>query len=299
MSFRSLLFVNIGCMPAAVVAALCLLAARPCAAAEKRDFKDLQGRVLRGSLEKIAGDDIVVKKSVDGTLVTLKAGLLSDEDILYLVRQGFDQGALQNNPRNAPGSVPGTAEGLRASLENTLWDWVNADDKVQVGGTTVLKQGAWLAVRFRPGGRMSAWHKDRIVWEGKWEVIDARTVRVAFRDAVGLVLTFNSDANHLKVENERDTQGDRRGRAPVPEPFVGRWRWKTGFMANIREDGTANDDGTWKHVQRGLNGTLSYDLHWGTGERVDHFTVHADGKRMHGRNHLGHELSAERVVERP
>ncbi|MBB5034217.1 hypothetical protein [Prosthecobacter vanneervenii] len=298
MCFRSLLFLNVRCIPAAA-AVLCLVSAPGWAAGEKRNFTDLQGRVLRASLEKISGDDIVVKKSVDGMLVTLKAGQLSDEDILYLVRQGFDQGALQNSPRNAPGSVPDTAEGLRASLENTLWDWVNADDKVQVGGTTVLKQGAWQAVRFRPGGMMSAWHKDKIVWEGRWEVVAPRTVRVAVRDAVGLVLTFNTDANHFTVANERDTQGDRRGRAPVPEPFVGTWRWKDGFMATIREDGTVNSDGTWKRVQRYRNDTYSYELHWGTGERFDYFTVRQDRKQMHGRNHLGTELSAERVVERP
>lgn len=296
MSLCSLLHRNVRRLPTAA-AVLFLLAASAGAAAEKRDFKDLQGRVLRASLEKISGDDIVVKKSVDGTLVTLKAGQLSDEDILYLVRQGFDQSTLQNSPRNAPGSVPATPEGLRASLENTLWDWVNADDKVQVGGATVVKQGAWLAVRFRPGGQISAWHKDRIVWSGKWEIIDARTVRLAVRDAVGLVLTFNTDANHFTVANERDTHGERRGRAPVPEPFVGTWRWKSGFIAHIREDGTANADGTWKRVQRHSHDSYSYDLHWGTAERMDYFTVNRDGKRMHGRNHLGTELSAERVQD--
>ncbi|MFC5454708.1 hypothetical protein [Prosthecobacter fluviatilis] len=298
MSLCSPLYRNVRCLPTAA-ALLFLLVVSAGAAGEKRNFKDLQGRVLRASLERISGDDIVVKKSVDGSLVTLKAGQLSDADILYLVRQGFDQSSLQNSPRNAPGSVPATAEGLRASLENTLWDWLNADDKVQVGGTTVLKQGAWQAVRFRPGGRISAWHKDRIVWEGRWEIIDARTVRLAVRDAVGLVLTFNTDANHFTVANERDTHGERRGRAPVPEPFVGTWRWKDGFVANIREDGTANSDGTWKRVVRHLNDSTSYDLRWGTGERVDHFTVHRDGKQMHGRNHLGAELSAERVLDEP
>lgn len=298
MSFRSLLFVNVRCLPAAA-AVIFLLATSAGAAAEKRDFKDLQGRVLRASLEKMSNDDIVVKKSVDGTLVTLKAGQLSDEDILYLVRQGFDQGALQISPHNAPGAVPDTAEGLRASLENTLWDWVNANDTVKVGGATVLKDGAWQAVRFRPDGRISAWHKDRIVWSGKWEVIAPRTVRLAVRDAVGLVLTFDTDANHFTVANERDIQGDRRGRAPVPEPFVGTWRWKGGLIVTIREDGTANSDATWKRVQRHSHDSYSYDLHWGTGERFDYFTVRRDFKSMHGKNHLGTELSAERVTEQP
>ena len=184
MSLCLLPSLNVWRLPAAAATVLCLLASAAWgAAAEKRDFKDLQGRVLRGSLEKISGDDIVVKKSVDGTLVTLKAGQLSDEDLLYLVRQGFDQSALQNTPRNAPGSVPETVVGLRASLENTLWDWTNADDTVQVGGATVVKQGAWQALRFRPGGRASAWHKDRIVWSGTWEILDARTVRLAVRVA--------------------------------------------------------------------------------------------------------------------
>lgn len=148
--------------PLLLSALLGLISVQPLRAQNpNRDFKDLQGRVLRASLDHIEGGDVIVKRSVDGVLVRIKASTLGDTDIRYLYSRGLTDAALNTDPLNPAGSVPQNKEALRSNLENTLWKWHNSANLVKVGELTILKEGAWEEIRLRSQGQMTAWHKVR------------------------------------------------------------------------------------------------------------------------------------------
>lgn len=187
-------------------------------------------------------------------------------------------------------AAPNPAE-LSRTLENTVWAWRNADDYVSVGGQTVVKDGAWQEVRFRGNGAASAWHKGRIVWEGRWEVVGAGAIKIAVGGPVGLVVNFDPGVTSARVANERDTVCKRIGRAPYLDPVVGRWKWGRD-VRRFKEDGTATGNGTWKRI-----GNDRYEIIWDRGVWVDTLRMKSGGNEMVGKNQKKHDVRVERVQD--
>ncbi len=249
---------------------------------------------MRASLEKVEGGEIIVRRNADAKFVRMKAATLCDDDIRFLLTKGLTMEALNADPLNAPGVVPQSTGALESNLEGSWWNWKNDDDYVEAGGQVVVKDGAWQEVRFRRDGTLSAWHKGRIVWDGKWEILGPRAIRIPVGGPVGLVVEFDADVNTCKVANERATHGRRLGRSPVPDVIVGHWKWHGTNHHQIREDGTVTPNGVWK-LQRNRN----YVIEWNKGEDTDLVSINFDYKILKGKNLRGLELRIERMPGPP
>lgn len=176
------------------------------------------------------------------------------------------------------------------SLWDTLWDWHDADDYVNTGGVTVIKQGAWQEMRIHPNGMANAWHGKRIVWEGKWEVVGERTVKIASGGPVGGIINFSADGNSFKVSTNRDTTGKKKGNAYL-DPVIGRWHIGKEIR-HVREDETAGRDGVWKRLPDGR-----YEFNWGNGVWIDKVTLTQDQQKLHGTNQKRSKIAWERAKE--
>ena len=187
---------------------------------------------------------------------------------------------------------------LERRLANTDWTHVNTDDTVMTGGIAVIKDGAWLKIRLRGEGRYSAWHKDRIVHESRWEVVDQNTVRLhdcGPNRAVGLMMRFNTMFTAYTCTNDGRTSGNFVGRAGPPDLLVGRWHWNGPGVAAFREDGVAipgwpGNWGKWRSL-----GNDRYEVNWGNGKYVDRVRIKSGNKELACENQFGHKFGGRRV----
>jgi hypothetical protein len=187
------------------------------------------------------------------------------------------------------------SEELAKNLVNTAWTWRHNDDVVNVGGQQVLRDGAWTEVRFRSNGKCSAWHYDAIVYEGNWEVMSPRSIRIKPRKDVGLVLNFHDTFKGFTVVNEDSCVGAFKGRLPWPSAAVGRWRWPNGAIITLREDGYASSSGgtgRWKMLSR-----ERFEINWREGGYIDSIRIMSGNNKLKCKNQAGKEWQAERAVE--
>lgn len=181
-------------------------------------------------------------------------------------------------------------------VESTQWQWHNADDYVQAGGVTVIKDGAWQVVRLRTGGRLTAWHGEKIVHECRWEPVDPQTIRIHAGPREGLVVRFDQTFSNCTVTNERATTGKLAGRAPGEDLLVGRWKWNGPGVVRFREDGKAFQE--WPYGKQGrwrAIGRERYEVVWDGGTWTDTMRMKSGNNNLTGKNQKGKELHAARV----
>ena len=177
------------------------------------------------------------------------------------------------------------------------WEWNNEEDYVQAGGTKVRKPGSWEEIRFHMSLNpndynpiehyVNAWNGKRIVWEGKWEVVEDKIIKIT-GGKVLIIVNFDEDMTNFKVSNYRATTGRKLGHAYV-EPIVGDWTWGHG-VNHVREDGTANGSGVWKRLANDR-----YEFSWSGGKWIDKATLSQDGKKLHVTDKKGNKATSERV----
>jgi hypothetical protein len=196
-------------------------------------------------------------------------------------------------------ATPQQVQEMESKLTNTQWSFTNTTDLVTTGGVTIVKEGAWLGVRFRPNGRFSSWHDNRIIHEGRWEVIAARTLHMTNGGRDGVVVNFEPNFMSFKATNE-PSSGKLIGKAPDPGPFAGRWKWHGGSVFNLREDGRAFNEapntkpGVWKSL-----GPERIEINWDHGVYIDTCRLASNGKEIKGVNQHGKKWEAGRVNPTP
>ena len=205
-------------------------------------------------------------------------------------------------PQNPPVTQQ-VMDALSRKLENTQWSFKHTGDYVQTGGVTVIKDGAWLGLRFRPEGSVTAWHDARIVHEGRWEVMDANTIRMnncGPDRRVGLLLRFDAGFSSFTCPNDEKSSGKLIGKAPPLDLIVGRWHWNGGSgTVNFRGDGMAFME--WPNGERGKWRALGgdrYEVDWANGKFFDKIRMKSGNKELVCEGKGGRKFGARRVGTR-
>lgn len=219
---------------------------------------------------------------------------------LYLcILTGFGMANVYGQQPSLPPATPHVIASVLRSLTNTAWTWTNLKDRIVIGGAVVIKDGAWLSVRFRSGGTFSAWHGNKIFWEGRWEVMGPDIVRIPNRGTLGLVLKFDAAMTTFTVANEEVTSGKLIGQVPL-DPVVGRWSWPRGGVVRLREDGRAF--GEWRDAKPGVwhpLGKEKYEIVWDGGKITDTIRIMSGDNKLDCENQNRSQWKAPRVVNPP
>ncbi len=185
-------------------------------------------------------------------------------------------------------------------MQNTQWKIVHKEDYLQTGGATVIKDGAWMAIRLRSNGQYSAWHHDKIAHEAKWEAVGADLIRL--QDCgpdkrIGLLLKLDAGLTSFAAQNDENVSGAFMSKLGPVNKIVGRWHWDGPGTVHFREDGMCfaewpnGESGTWRS-----SGNDRYEANWANGKYVDKVRMKSGDKELACEGLDGRKFGAHRVV---